>query len=616
MDYVFVLEDEEIHQRAISKALKTINPQLKTKFFKDIEDFYKWLKGAMASTGRVLDAEADDSTPERIRLFISKAELIGPANLSILGKTKELLTHRGLCSVEEPLGFVLTAFDDPEFKFEQYKSPVLFNLLFKPFDEIILTQHLSSALAGFNKPEESTLASQKTSATAEMLKVIDVMAISDVGFTSKSKKAYPLGTLSKYYSGIFAAGSSRSVHARLARATELGPESFELDYRYYASELVQIANVRKTVRDKAKGKPMERGPEGGTPVANPVFVVVEHRENEFNLIASTLKRRFGGAQIFRFNTRKDFENDLNYAARGAKALNTDAVSVELSKEYQIKKTVPTEVTILGKPAIDFDLTTLMDKTAQNQLGIFMLGAGKEHMSLLKMNDTHSVVKFVKSGNQLAMVNPSPQEKADFLRSKRLTPMEVHYAIFCADVDMNSLDGWEEIKKVLTAESKVPTVTYLLTGKSHKDEDKKKLEVYFEDIFFSPLDRAYFLLKIIYSRYSLKVLEDKLFITEKSIAEKVYAASSVHIDEISEAGIGFKYPGQVDKGSFREFVLSRPNDTNVPVLTGICYSCEPIAGEKQEESSVYFVFFGVRDHELKFIRLWIRENYVNAKEKGS
>lgn len=614
MDYVFVLEDEEIHQKAISKALKTINPQLKTKFFKDIEDFYKWLKGAMSSTGRVLEVELDDSSPERICLFISKAELIGPANLSILSKTRELLTHRGLCSPENPLGFVLTAFDDPDFKFEQYKNPILLNLIFKPFDEIILTQHLSSALAGFSKPEESTLSSQKTSATAEMLKAIEIMAVSDVGFTSKSKKAYPQGNLAKYYSNVFASGDTRSIHARLNRLTEVANGAFELDYQYFGSENSQIGNIRKAVRDKAKGKPMERGPEGGTPVSSPVFAIIEHRETEFNLIASTLKRRFGGAQIFRFNSRKEFEEDLDFAGRAVKVLSADSVSVEISKDYKVKKAIPSELTIFGKPAQDFDFSLVMDKASQNQLGIFMIGAAKEHLAIVKMNNAYGVVKFVKNGNQMAMVNPSPNEGSDFLKTRRQTPNEIHYVIFCADVDLNSLDSWIQLSQLLNNESKVKPVCYLLTSKNHNDEDKRKLESFFDDIFYAPLDRAYFLLKIIYSRYALKVLEDKLYITEKNVTEKVYAASSVHIDEVSEAGIGFKYPGKMEKGSFREFVLGKSNDPSTPVLTGICYSSEP-SGDKGEDSSVYFVFFGVRDHELKFIRLWIRENYVHAKEKG-
>lgn len=614
MDYVLVLEDEEIHQRAISKALKTIDPQMKAKFFKDIEDFYKWLKVAMSSTGHVLEQDPEDTSSEKVRMLICKAELIGASNLSILGKARELLTHRGLCTVEEPMGFVLTAFDEPEFKLEQYKNPIIFNLIFKPFDEIILTQHLSSAFAGFKKPEESTLSSQKTSATAEMLKSIEIISISDVGFTSKSKKVYPVGNLAKYYSSVFAAGDSRSVHARLARSTEIGPGAYELDYRYFASENAQVGNIRKIVRDKSKGKPMERAPEGGDPVSSPVFIVIEHRETEFNLIAGTLKRRFGGAQIFRFNSRKEFEEDLTFASSSAKALSADGVSVEISKDYQIKNIVPAEITLFGKAAQDFSLASVMDKNSQNQLGMFMIGAAKEHLALLRMNNSHAVVKFVKSGNQMAIQNPSEKEKEDFLRSKRQSPNEIHFVIFSSDVDMNNLEPWESFKKLIATESKIPTVSYLFSGRSYSDEEKRKLQAYFEDIFFSPLDRAYFLLKVIYNRYAMKVLEDKLYITEKNVTEKVYAASSVHIDEISEAGIGFKYPDKMEKGSFREFVLGKPSDPNTPVLTGICYSSEP-SGEKGEESSVYFVFFGVRDHELKFIRVWIRENYIHAKEKG-
>lgn len=615
MEYVFVLEDEEIHQRAISKALKAINPLLKTKFFNDIEDFYKWLKAVMSTTGRVLDSEAEDPTPEKIRMMIAKAELIAPANLGILEKTRELLTHRGLCTVEEPLGFLLTAFDDPEFKFEQYKNPLLLNLIFKPFDEIILTQHLSSALGGFKKPEESTLVSQKTSAVAEMLKAIEVISVSDVGFTSKSNKNYPEGTLSKYYSGIFSVPGKRSVHARLARAIENSPSSFELEYRFYGAENAQVANLRKLVRSKEKAKPMERGPEGGTPLAAPVFAIIEHRESEFNILAGTIKRRFSGASLFRYNSRADFDQELNFANRSSKALSGDAASVEMTKEYVLEKAVPSDITVFGMPMIGFDLTKVLDKAGQNKLGIWRMGAAKEFLTVIKKEGTFAVIKFIKNGNVLSIVNPSTQEKVDYLKSIRELPVEVHFLLVSSDVDATSMGGWDETRKLLTSELKTSPLCYLLSGKSFSDADLQKLEPYFEDIFYGPLDRAYFLLKMIYGKYSMKILEDKLLISEKPVMEKVYASASVQVEEISEAGIGFKYHGQITKGSFREFVLDRPSEPSVPVLTGICYASEVI-DEKEGISSVYFVFFGVRDHELKFIRLWIRDNYVHTKEKGN
>ena len=617
MDYVFVLEDEESYRRSISKALKAIDPKIKTKFFKDMEEFYQWLKAAMTKTGRTLESEVDDMTPERIRLMVVKAEIVAPANLGLLAKARELFMNRGLCTSEFPTGFVMTAFDEADFKFEAYKQTLLFNLLFKPFDDIILTQHLSSALAGYKKPEESTLSNQKTSsAFAEMLKPIELTAVSDIGFTSKSKKNYPLGVISKYYSGIFVSGTSRSIYATLARSTEIGPEQFELDYRFFAGEQNQIANIRKAVRLKDKGKPMERGPGGGEPLANPNFVVIEPREAEFNLLAATIKRRFGGAQIFRYMSRADFEKDLNFPLNSTKGLTADTISIEIDKGLILKKPVPSDLTLFGKPLTDLDLSPYLDKPTQNQVGLWLLGSQKELMLFLRSGNFYAALKLQRSGNLLSLVIPSQKEKEDFLRTKRQMPDSVHYLIACLDIEPSSIDSWEAFKASLKTMLKLSPECYLVTSKTYSDENKIKLSHYFNDVFYNPLDRAYFLLKLIYSKYAMKVLEDRLYITEKAFTEKVYAAARVQVEEISEAGISFRYPGKVDLGSFREFVFERPNDANVPILTGVCYSCEPIEGSETNESTVYFVFFGVRDHELKFIRLWIRENYVHSKEKGS
>ena len=50
------------------------------------------------------------------------------------------------------------------------------------------------------------------------------------------------------------------------------------------------------------------------------------------------------------------------------------------------------------------------------------------------------------------------------------------------------------------------------------------------------------------------------------------------------------------------------------LIGRCYF-----SEKEEESETYvsfFEFFGVTDEVFKRIRVWIRENYVQNKNKNS
>ena len=85
------------------------------------------------------------------------ADAIRSECISLLKKTKDLFVERKICTVEDPTAFVLTVFDDPGFKIKQLENRILNNVIFKPFDRLILIQHLTNAIDGRHPPSKYTI---------------------------------------------------------------------------------------------------------------------------------------------------------------------------------------------------------------------------------------------------------------------------------------------------------------------------------------------------------------------------------------------------------------------------------------------------------------------------
>ena len=92
------------------------------------------------------------------------------------------------------------------------------------------------------------------------------------------------------------------------------------------------------------------------------------------------------------------------------------------------------------------------------------------------------------------------------------------------------------------------------------------------------------------------------------------STDVQMVEVSEHGIAIRYKIPFKEGTYMRFISKIFYLDNGDPLIGRCYF-----SEKEEESETYlsfFEFFGVTDEVFKRIRVWIRENYVQNKNKNS
>ena len=127
----------------------------------------------------------------------------------------------------------------------------------------------------------------------------------------------------------------------------------------------------------------------------------------------------------------------------------------------------------------------------------------------------------------------------------------------------------------------------------------------------PLERSYIVKRLSFIRPELRSKE-KVTVSSIAMTNILKVANPVETSEVSEAGMILKYHRSLEIGSFREFIMWLPNEADIPEIIANCNFTEPDKGG--DGFTNHFVFFGMKDHYLKHIRLWMREAYI--KQKGT
>ncbi|MFZ3231094.1 MAG: hypothetical protein WA160_12880 [Pseudobdellovibrio sp.] len=156
--------------------------------------------------------------------------------------------------------------------------------------------------------------------------------------------------------------------------------------------------------------------------------------------------------------------------------------------------------------------------------------------------------------------------------------------------------------------------FWLNSKMENEELRKELALVYKDLQYLPLDRSYLYKKLKIHHPELLEKEVSTFLTVTT-SEKMKSANLIKISEISEIFVNFNYARELPPKANREFIFISEDETNLVELPAFCHFSEPMKSEK----GVFFhqfVFFGMTDHFLKQIRLWITQDYIlkNKKDK--
>ncbi|HRO68172.1 MAG TPA: hypothetical protein PL182_11455, partial [Pseudobdellovibrionaceae bacterium] len=190
---VLLLETDARFEPPIREALHEIDPKIQLLVLTKMED----IEQALRKESPDLAAEA-----------VIKC-LILPAEIS---SSPELLAKR-LPGISLP-PVLVTCFQHSEKLVHDWAFTGVFNLLPKPYDSLLLKQHLRIALNPAEPPKDFATHNLKTSARIEMLKEIPMEAVSEVGIVTRSEREVPLGRVTKLYGKIFGWSDRISVYAR------------------------------------------------------------------------------------------------------------------------------------------------------------------------------------------------------------------------------------------------------------------------------------------------------------------------------------------------------------------------------------------------------------------
>lgn len=630
--FVFVLEDEVKFQTQIFQGLRKINPKVKIRFFSTLEDFSVWIAllvkegvAAIEAAGFRLPEDTQIETVSEqkvVRLLICKSESLGSRSTALIGKTIELFERKHLCTPEEKTSAIITAFDHENFDLKSMEATFINNVIFKPFDQLILEEHMRFALVGRKKPNDENFKSNKLEAQVEMVKNIPCEGFSDLGFITVSDREVALGSVSKFYSSEFAFDAIKSVMARCVKSmvrTGKDQTSFLCWMEYFALESGQIRKFRKEL---SNDYPINRMDTQINEFKKNILILDSLEETD---LASSLKRYFPKSGVhyypnwerFLFDSAPELSGFL--VEKDIPISNGFKITLDSTCHYILDQAPQSETEmVFGELFNDLkkkDFQQLLSSNSKKDWSDVyhakQVDSGLEPVLMINNVDKVFIVKLMEFKKSVTAANTatvellfselSMAEKTAYLKSKSPIPLDFDLIIASTDFMSRAIEGklYPNAKRILTVPKQVG------------DKEKKYWSPLVNDIFESPVDKNYLVKRICFAFAEKNTWTEAHFNKTKV---ELQSAQQVQIDEISEAGLVFKYHRALEVGSFRRFYLWTPNEVELRDYLANCNYVEEVKDGKTVVYNHHFVFFAMKDFYLKNIRLWVREAYIQSKSK--
>lgn len=642
MKYIYVLEDDHRFQEQIFKAIKVSEPDAKIRFFISMEEFHKWIIQAVKLGNQSLCAggTALESDPEKdpvaqaddhLLLLISKEEWLGSRHMALIRKTQDMLIRKKICTKEDPSRLVLSAFGNPDFDIKLVEDRVICNVIFKPFDELILQQLLHFALKGHHPASESFVHSVTGEYQVEMTKEVQMEAVSDMGFVTRSPRPIVVGKISKYYGEVFR-GRGR-IHV-MARCLSCQPhpefkDEFQICFSYLGIPSHQISDIRKSMikRNEVEhsGDPVHR-PKGN----KEKWVMIESDANRVQKWKDILNQNFKATceTVSNFETFL-FQLDPAASQKSQKEKAwTEGVVLNLTLNVQAQTIIKVDPeSNQTKKMFGLTFEELQKKSLFQLLHPQSQAAWT---SLMKTLSPKPVVLLISSQSQFFLIKvmtepyqkdqkekkfqisePSDLEKQVWFDQNFPNPMKSFCLVISSQfVTEERLSFWKELFKDQADKGFKPRVI-ILFDQVPSEKFSRELD-WVDDIYEDSNEKPYIERKLKWLYFE----DNKTEVSTpylNACKELIRVANPVDVAELSEAGLIINYYRQISLGAFRSFVLPTNHQESFSEFLANSNYSQPHPTEK-DLFQVHFVFFGVTDVLLKQIRVWILENYVNEKQK--
>jgi hypothetical protein len=639
-----VLEDDAKLRQEIDDAIRKTDTQSQIRYFNSLEDFQKWImiavsvgQQALFQGGQKLSTDPNQITAsgdvtDELLLLISKEEWLGSRYVKLIRKTIETFIRKSICTKEDPTRIVITAFESHEFDFKLVEDPVITNIIFKPFDQLILQQQLHFALKGHHKASEAFVHNVQTEQQVEMTKEVQMEAVGDVGFVTRSPRPIDVGQISKYYGDVFKSTGRTHIMGRCI-ACEPHPEmtgQFRVWFSYFGLPSTQISDIRKAMVKRNEIEFSANAPFQPQRLQMDWIILDPHKDRVAKY--KKILHNVAEAQIKVFSSFDEFvfqSDPLTMENSRKEAPWTDSEKITLHIDQKCEKVLKIlpeaqeSKKIFGESFKDFGKASFLSKLielSQHTLKHWAIAGSADHELLVFKNAgqffTVKVSSFVKHKSptetyfEIELCVPSSIEKTAWMEQKFPT-LHMAHAILISEEFMSEerLAYWEEFVRIAKEKGGSPR----FMGLYHVAPDEKftrKLH-WMEEIFEDDNDAPYVERKLKWQCGKRDVTEGHtVFIN--SCNELIRVANPVDVAELSEAALTLNYRRAIDPGEFRKFVLSRTGETYQEYRAVCNYSVEHPSEKDMFQS--HFVFFGITDGHLKYIRIWILENFVQSKQE--
>ena len=232
MSRILLIDNEAKSTDEIKKILLSLDPECAIEIFDSLENF---------------ENEANKSEEPD---FFNFNLIVLEYQLAKFNEWEAELTKlRSKVSADAVICF--TTYDGPTVNRKNILNLAVFNLLYKPYDPLILKESLNMALKTSENSREEIkpieLKPQASTAYVGLLKEADMLSICDLGFVTQNDTAIPLNTFSKYYSRLFSHEKKQSVWAQCIQSEPAPdmPGTFISKFHFVGIESPVLMKLRK-----------------------------------------------------------------------------------------------------------------------------------------------------------------------------------------------------------------------------------------------------------------------------------------------------------------------------------------------------------------------------------
>jgi hypothetical protein len=647
MKYIYVLEDDPKLQGQLYEAIRKTEPASQVRFFSSLEAFQKWivvaLQDGQASLFRggekcdldlnPLSSAVDPS--DELTLLISKDEWLGSRYLPLLKKTVQSFIRKKICSESDPTRLVLTAFEGPDFDLRQIMDPAISNIFFKPFDPLILDQQLHYALKGHHPPSQAFVHKVQTSEEVEMTKEAHLEAVGDVGFVTRSPREIQVGQVSKYYGDAFRATGRIHVMARCL-GSEKHPDiegEFRVWFSYFGIPSSQISEIRRNLAKKNEpgfGSQLKVKPQKN----ETDWVILDpdrDRVTKYKKLAEDLFK--ARVQVFKSFESFFFQSDpiAKENAQKEKAwADFEKITLRFDPTGEfLKEVLPEGVAakkLFGESWAAFKKHSFFSRLHEKSISIWRqaVSNGKWNIQELLLVQNAGFFFTVQPQNlkkvtlgkdtflEVELAEPPIHIRMNWYQKNFKSPFEAGTFLIAEEyLNEEKLPFWLEY--LAQAQKKSSETRYLALFSKQPDEKFIRQLGWITDVFDETNESAYIERKLAWLGGSPKALAEQSeapFLRDGK--ELIRVANPVEVAELSEAGLVINYYREIEVGAYRKFVFARRGESFIEDLAVCNFSV--VHPTEKELFQCHFVFFGSTDDQLKSIRLWILENYVQSKQE--